>query len=112
MILSSMAYSLSEKGSDPFVRSTLRAVPAKGSDPFSDKLLLFLGFEVLHHLVQTGDDIGNRAIMGAVIPDDLLLAACLPQRLGHWRRHQLIPLGCDHQKLAVLELGSAGQRID
>src|SRR5262249_137340 len=29
-----------KKGSDPFVRSTLRAVPAKGSDPFLNQALM------------------------------------------------------------------------
>src|SRR5260370_39324634 len=70
------------------------------------------GLEMLYDLVQTGNDVRDRPIMGAVVPDESLLAGRLPQRLGHPRRHQLVALAGDLQDPVPLEVRGAGDRVD
>src|SRR5262249_37666386 len=43
--------------------------------------------EMQDEVIQGRGEIHNRPVMGAVEPDDLLLARRFPQRLGHFRRH-------------------------
>lgn len=70
-----------------------------------------LGPEVLDQLFQGHRQVEHRPIVRAIKPEDFLLSAAFPQRLGHACGQDLVPLAHHHQHLAVLEVTGTGERI-